>query len=166
MKFLKPLWLSSFVASSIAKQLDVTKLLHALNEVYFGHVRIRAKVARFDKVDEQAQRRFEGEGGRAGESVEGGREVGRLGEGEKIVSSRIRGEGDGQSKVPEQREEEVGEGVRLGEVVVSLGMAIGRKGKGGNEDELHLEEEVRHGNHNTAVEVGGTTMCGRVFRSY
>jgi len=57
-----------------SKVRDVSKSLKAVNAVYFGNFRVRAKVARFDRSTDlvaKGENGVEGAGGSGGEGVKG-----------------------------------------------------------------------------------------------
>lgn len=109
-----------------SKVRDVGKLLKAVNAVYFGSFRVKAKVARFDRSADLVVRRendVEGAGGRGEEDAKGDRNSvtkgegcsvkGKgVGEGEKSVRQGVHGAGD---------EKVEAEGGRKGGVDVQVG---------------------------------------------
>jgi len=111
---------------------DVSKLLQALNGVWFRQYRIQAKVVRFDRhamneVRKEGEKRADVIIGRNVEVLEGEKRKvkglhgeGRDGEGEKI-KSKGKVVDVGGSVPPMSEKGEEGEGVRVGEVLVRLG---------------------------------------------
>lgn len=108
-----------------AKVRDVDKLLKALNNVYFGHYHVRAKLARFDKMvskEGEAVRVIEGKGGRVeGKvTVDGGRGFTPVRKREIKGEKRVRGESE--KKKEEVRAKKGWEGeMRVGSMVLKMG---------------------------------------------
>jgi len=146
-----------------SKVRDVSKLLKAVNAVYFGNFCVRAKVARFDRsagLVVRGANTTEDAGGRGGEDVQGERKnvkkgVGgsvkgkEIGEGEKRVRLGVHGAGAGMLEAVGGCKGTGGADVRVGDVVV---MVRGGKGKGAEKREVEkvvtktVEEMVIKGN--------------------
>jgi hypothetical protein len=110
---------------------DVTKLLKALNAVYFGHFRIRARVARFDrttmpraeKEKEEGKKGVEGPAPAIGDPKLAATEI-RTGAKDLAVGVCLNGQsGEGVPVVPER--------LRVGSVMVSIGDRPAKAGSAG-----------------------------------